>query len=293
MGPWHDHEPLTGTGEHLGDVEHVLGLEAEVEFLDDGLGEQLDQRRRIGQCGDRDATHQQGRDPRHGRDVRAGPWRRRSGAGPSPPPVRRSAAWPRDLGDGRRCDGGAVERGEDLARGRPRSSSSVRRTVAKGSGGDPVAKQPEFLDQLLGKDPLAGRDDLSELDVGRAQPLECGSQPSGQPGPGCGVPRSRAAQPSRAEPSRTPTAATRSQGGVRWRADQLAGQVPPPGVAERRCRRAASAGNRHGIDSGSTVHGPSGVNAPMARSGRRGFGRLRCSVMTVRPSTPTLGPPVG
>ena len=69
MGPGHDHGPLAGTGEHLGDVEHVLGLEPEVELLDDGLGEQLDQGRRIGQGGDRDATHQKGGDPRHGGDV--------------------------------------------------------------------------------------------------------------------------------------------------------------------------------------------------------------------------------
>ena len=30
-------------GQHPGDVEHVVGLEPEVELLDDRLGEQLDQ----------------------------------------------------------------------------------------------------------------------------------------------------------------------------------------------------------------------------------------------------------
>ena len=52
-----------------GDVEHVLGLEAEVELLDDGLGEQLDQGRRVGQGGHRDAADQEGGDPGHGGDV--------------------------------------------------------------------------------------------------------------------------------------------------------------------------------------------------------------------------------
>ena len=51
MGAGHDEGPLVGLGEDAGDVEHVLGLEAEVELLDDGLGEQLDQRRRVGQGG--------------------------------------------------------------------------------------------------------------------------------------------------------------------------------------------------------------------------------------------------
>ncbi len=54
-----------------GDVQHVLGLEAEVELLDDGLGEQLDQGRGIGQRGDRDAADQHGGDPGHGGDVQA------------------------------------------------------------------------------------------------------------------------------------------------------------------------------------------------------------------------------
>ncbi len=46
-----DDGALPGLGEHRGDVEHVLGLESEVELLGDRLGEQLDQRRRVRQRG--------------------------------------------------------------------------------------------------------------------------------------------------------------------------------------------------------------------------------------------------
>ena len=71
MGSGHDDGALAGVGEDRGDVEHVLGLEPEVELLDDGLGEQLDQRGRVGEGGDRDAADQQRRDPAHGGEVPA------------------------------------------------------------------------------------------------------------------------------------------------------------------------------------------------------------------------------
>ncbi len=65
-----------------------------------------------------------------------------------------------------------------------------------------------------------------------------------------------------------------------------------------------SAGKRQGMASGSTVHGPWAVKAPMARSGRAarsgtGSDRLSCSTMspqvplvfrsTVEPGPPWLG----
>ena len=53
-----------------GHVEHVLGLEAEVELLGDRLGEQLDQCRRVGERGDRDASDQERGQPRHDLEVR-------------------------------------------------------------------------------------------------------------------------------------------------------------------------------------------------------------------------------
>ncbi len=64
-----------------GDVEHVLGLEAEVELLHDRLGEQLDEGGRVGEGRDRDAAHQQGGDPAHGGQVAAHQrWPRRDAA---------------------------------------------------------------------------------------------------------------------------------------------------------------------------------------------------------------------
>ena len=62
--------PLPGLGEHRGDVEHALGLEPEVELLCDRLGEQLDQRRRVRERGDRDPTDEERSQPAH---RRAGP----------------------------------------------------------------------------------------------------------------------------------------------------------------------------------------------------------------------------
>ena len=59
VGAGDDVAPLAELGEHAGDVEHVLGLEAEVELLGDRLGEQLDQRRRVGQRRDRDAPDEE------------------------------------------------------------------------------------------------------------------------------------------------------------------------------------------------------------------------------------------
>ena len=58
-----------------GDVEHVGRFHAEVELLDDRLGEQLDEGGRVGQRGDRDATDEVGCEPRHrraGRGARDG-----------------------------------------------------------------------------------------------------------------------------------------------------------------------------------------------------------------------------
>ena len=65
----HDRRPLTRLGEHARDVEHVLGLEPEVELLDDRLREQLDERGRVGERGDGDAADEARREPRHGPEI--------------------------------------------------------------------------------------------------------------------------------------------------------------------------------------------------------------------------------
>ena len=65
MRPRHDVAVLAEVVDDRGDIEHVGGLEPEVEFLDDGLGEQLDERRGIGERSHRDATDQVRCDPGH------------------------------------------------------------------------------------------------------------------------------------------------------------------------------------------------------------------------------------
>ena len=119
---------LAELGEDPGDVEHVLGLEPEVELLGDRLGEQLDQRRRVGQRGDRDAADEEGRQPGHDPEVvrgRGRPTVGRCTLTTTSSPVRSVAAV--DLRDRRRGEGLAVEGGEDLVRGRPRSASTTSR----------------------------------------------------------------------------------------------------------------------------------------------------------------------
>ena len=107
-----DVAPLVELGQHGGDVEHVGGLEAEVELLHDGLGEQLHEGRRVGQRGDGDAADEVRCQPGHGPQVLA----HESGhlgaldldddrlAGPQRGGM--------DLGDRGRGEGSAVEPGE-------------------------------------------------------------------------------------------------------------------------------------------------------------------------------------
>ena len=132
-----DHGPLVRFGQDAGDVEHVVGLEAEVELLDDRLGEQLDQCRRVGQGGDRDPPDEVGGQPAHGGDIAP----HEAGhlealdldhylfAGAQPGRM--------DLGDGRGGNGAGIEALEDLAqaagRGRLRPLPARPRSVSGGT----------------------------------------------------------------------------------------------------------------------------------------------------------------
>ena len=82
VGSRHDVAVLAQLTQHGGDVEHVGRLHAEVELLDDRLGEQLDERRRVGQGGDRDAADEVGREPGHRRAGRGARDGRRQAAAP-------------------------------------------------------------------------------------------------------------------------------------------------------------------------------------------------------------------
>ncbi len=65
MGAGDDVAALLEVGERLGHVEHVLRLDAEVELLGDRLGEELHQRRRVGERRHRDPSDGERRDPGH------------------------------------------------------------------------------------------------------------------------------------------------------------------------------------------------------------------------------------
>ena len=69
MRAGHDRGALVRLREHVRDVEHVLRFEAEVELLHDRLREQLHERGRVGERGDRDPADEAGREPRHRTDV--------------------------------------------------------------------------------------------------------------------------------------------------------------------------------------------------------------------------------
>ncbi len=221
--------------------------------------------------------------------VRSRPWRR-CRAGPdrrtrlrwtlttTRSPVRRVAAWTWAMEA--EAIGVAVEGGEDLGEGSAEVLLDGAADHGERLGGDPVAEEPELLDQLLGKDALARRDDLAELDVGRAQVLEGRAQPAGQAGPRRRraplVGRSRRAAPHRADTGR-PWRAGAARAGVRGRTRSCASAA----ACARRVSMptSPSSANRHGMASGSTIQGASGVKAPMARSAGSGC--------------PQLGPPGG
>ena len=167
----HDDDALPRLGEHASDIEHVLGLEAEVELLDDGLGEQLHQRRRVGQRRDRNASNEMRRDPRHRPDVLA----HRLG---DPRPLhldhnvltraQRRGVHLRDRG-GRQTlavEGSehAVERAAQVLF--DRLADHVERLRL-----DLIAQLLEFVDQLVGEQAFAGRQDLPQLDVRRPERL--------------------------------------------------------------------------------------------------------------------------
>src|SRR4051812_8651363 len=71
--------------------------------------------------------------------------------------------------------------------------------------------------------------------------------------------RSRRYQPPSASPSNAPVVMTRAPGGMRRRRTRV-------GTSAAVAARRRSMPRRHGIDAGSTTHGPSSLNAPMERS---------------------------
>ena len=175
--PGHDDRALVGERKDVRDVEHVLGLETEVELLDDGLGEELDDRRRVGEGGDRDPADELGRQPRHGGHVRVhqgrdvGPLHLDddlfAGAEPGGVDLRDRRRRQRFFGELReeRLEPGAEVVLDDLP------------DVGERLGRDLVPQLAELVHHLRREQAFAAGEDLPELHVARPELLERPPQP--------------------------------------------------------------------------------------------------------------------
>ena len=258
----HDEVALVQRGERHGDIEHVLGLETEVELLDDRLGEELDQGRRVGQRGDRDAADEVRRQPRHDGEVLAHPRRDRRALHlhhDRRPVAQRGGV---HLGDGGRGQRGVLDGGEHRLERPAQLLGEHPLDDRPRLGRDLVAAPLELGDQLGREDAVARGDDLAQLDVGRAEPLGRHPQPARDAGD-----RRRAAapallqvpQPERAAEVPHRRAQPAAGGSVRRR-------VRRGSEASRRARTPASPLRQASV-AGSTVHGPVSVNVPSTVSG--------------------------
>ena len=134
----HHHRALVGDREHAGEVEHVLGLEPEVELLDDLLREQLDERRRVGERGDRDPPDQLGRQPRQGTQVvvrTSAATRGRCTFTTTSSPVTRRAAWTCAIDAA--ASGSSANSANTSSSGRPSSRSTTAADVGERLGRAP------------------------------------------------------------------------------------------------------------------------------------------------------------
>ena len=168
----HDDPALVGPGEHVRDVEHVLGLEPEVELLDDRLREQLDQRRRVGERGDGDAADRRGASHDERGDVVAEELRDLRALHLDDDLFAGDEAGRVHLRDRGRRDRHLVERREELLERAAEVDLDDGAHVGERLGRHLVAEQLELGDQLVGEQALAAGDDLAELHVARAEALE-------------------------------------------------------------------------------------------------------------------------
>ena len=182
VGTGHDDRGLARVAQDVRDVEHVLALEPEVEFLEHRLGEELDERGRVGETGDGDLADEPRRDPSHRADVAADQASDLRSlhlhddvlAGREPRRVH--------LRDRSRRECLAVEEGENLFERAAEFLLDDPSHGLEGLGRHLVAAELKLLDEFVGKDALARRDDLSELDVGGPEHLEAAPQPAREAG---------------------------------------------------------------------------------------------------------------
>ena len=182
VGSGYDELVLAELTEHAGHIEHVVGLDAEVELLADRVGEHLDECRRVGERRDGDPSHQHRGEPRHhlqvlvDESVDAGSLHLHDHLGAV------AQRGPVDLRDRRRGDRPTIELGEDRFERRTQVGLHDLADGVEPLGGHLVATLHELGHQLRREDPLAARDDLSELDVGGPEDLGRLPEPSRQVG---------------------------------------------------------------------------------------------------------------
>ncbi len=184
MRPRNQDRPLARHRQNSGDINHVLRLETKIQLFGDGLGEDLHENRRIRQSRYRNSPHKPGSHPGHGGNILPHPLRDlwplhfddHLFAGHKPSHV--------NLRDG--CSGQrhALEFGENRIQGLSEFQFNDSADLIKGHCGHPIAAPFELVHKFFGKEPPAGRNDLAELDIGRAEPFEGSSQSAGKSLPG-------------------------------------------------------------------------------------------------------------
>src|SRR5262249_26426200 len=152
------------------------------QLLDDGLREQLDERGRVGERRDRDASDEVRGDPRHGPDVTAYETRDPGALHLDHYLLATRQARGVHLRDRRGGDRLLLEPGEGALERRPEILLDDPPDEPEGLRRDLRAAALELVDQLGREEAVARRHDLAELDVRRAQPLEGATQPARQAG---------------------------------------------------------------------------------------------------------------
>ena len=169
---------LAEVGQHLGHVEHVGALEAEVELLADGLREQLDECGRVGQRRDGNASDEERREPRHGAQVAAHQSLHGGSLHLHDHRLARAQARRVHLGDRRGGERLTVEPVEDVLERAAEVGLDHLTHDLERLGRYVIAQELELRNQLFRKHALTARDDLAELDVGGPEVFGRGPQPS-------------------------------------------------------------------------------------------------------------------
>ena len=179
----HHELTLIEIGEHRRHIDHVGGFDSEIEFLADRSGEDLDQRRRVGERRHRDTADEERRQPRHDLEILMHEvvHRRSLHLDDDGGAVVKGRAV--DLRDRRRCDWLSFEGGKDGFERRSEVGLDDSTNEVKRLSRHLVPAGDKFLHQLGGEDALAAGDDLAQLDVGRTECLGAMAHATREVGP--------------------------------------------------------------------------------------------------------------